>query len=60
MSLLTLGMGMGNYATTVEGYARKRALVQSGWKTQLILGGLGVVVVGTCLFFIGVDASAKD
>lgn len=59
LSLACLGMGIGNYAQTVEGYARKKALVQSGIKTQAVLGVLGVLVVGTCLFFVALDAHAK-
>ena len=37
--LLSLGClinGLGNYLKTVRQYAQRRALVQSGWKTQVV------------------------
>ena len=51
-SLTWMGMAVGNYARTVEGYARRRAIVQSGWKTQVVMGCGGVLVLGTSLFLV--------
>ncbi|MCJ1378573.1 hypothetical protein MMC17_001672 [Xylographa soralifera] len=36
LSLACLASGAANYVQTVRKYARRRALVQSGWKTQLV------------------------
>ena len=59
LSLTCLCMGVGNYLRTVEGYAKKKALVQTGVKTQIVLAVLGLVVVGTCFFFIGIGSRVK-
>lgn len=36
LSLACLISGVANYIKTVEKYSRRRALVQSGWKTQVV------------------------
>ncbi|MCJ1399860.1 hypothetical protein MMC11_003063 [Xylographa trunciseda] len=36
LSLACLASGAANYVQTVRKYARRRALVQSGWKTQVV------------------------
>ncbi len=36
LSLACLASGFANYVTTVTKYSRRQALVQSGWKTQLV------------------------
>ena len=36
MAVLCLFTGLGNYLKTVERYRVKRALVQSGYKTQIV------------------------
>lgn len=36
LSLACLASGMANYVRTVTRYSRRAALVQSGWKTQLV------------------------
>ena len=36
LSLACLVSGIGNYLKTVRKYARRQALVQSGWKTQVV------------------------
>ncbi|KAF3158787.1 hypothetical protein TWF106_007785 [Orbilia oligospora] len=52
LAILSLACGVGNYLKTVKQYSRKVALVQSGWKTQL----LGAIVAGTviccCVLFL--------
>lgn len=40
LSLACLISGVANYIKTVEKYLRRRALVQSGWKTQVVSAGL--------------------
>ncbi|MCJ1472391.1 hypothetical protein MMC13_001039 [Lambiella insularis] len=44
LSLGCLASGAANYVQTVRKYAHRRALVQSGWKTQVV--GLASVVRG--------------
>lgn len=36
LSLACLGSGVANYVKTVTKYSRRQALVQSGWKTQVV------------------------
>ena len=36
LSLACLGSGLANYIKTVNKYAKRQALVQSGWKTQVV------------------------
>ena len=42
LSLACLASGLANYIKTVTKYARRQALVQSGWKTQMV--GTGPIV----------------
>lgn len=52
LSLTCLGNGFANYARTVRKYSRKAALVQSGWKTQLVFTVVGTVILGSCILFL--------
>ncbi|SPN98591.1 related to DUF domain protein [Cephalotrichum gorgonifer] len=52
LSLCCLGLGAGNYITTVNKYGGKVAIVQSGWKTQVVLGAISVSIVGTCVVLL--------
>lgn len=36
LSVACLANGFANYAKTVTKYAKRQALVQSGWKTQIV------------------------
>ena len=36
LSLACLGSGLANYLRTVARYSRRAALVQSGWKTEMV------------------------
>ena len=36
LSVMCLVLGVGNYITTVEGYGKRAAIVQTGWKTQSV------------------------
>lgn len=55
LSLTLLGAGVSNYVVTVTRYGQRRALVQTGWKTQVVLGVVGGVIVGCCGLFLGVE-----
>ncbi|KAF8425713.1 hypothetical protein EV426DRAFT_596264 [Tirmania nivea] len=52
MAVLCLFTGLGNYLKTVERYRVKRALVQSGYKTQIIIAIVSFTIIATCVFFI--------
>lgn len=36
LAVLTLGVGVCNYIRTVNLYSKKAAIVQSGWRTQVV------------------------
>ncbi|RDA88660.1 hypothetical protein CP532_4113 [Ophiocordyceps camponoti-leonardi (nom. inval.)] len=52
LSLVTLFMGVGNYITTVNKYGKKAAIVQTGWRTQLVLALLAFSIIGTCVVLL--------
>jgi hypothetical protein len=56
LSLASLANGFANYVVTVKKYSRKAALVQSGWRTQVVYSILGVVILGSCILFLVTDA----
>lgn len=56
LSLASLANGFANYVRTVKKYSHKAALVQSGWKTQVVFTILGVVILGSCILFLVTDA----
>ncbi|KAK5449957.1 hypothetical protein LTS15_008530 [Exophiala xenobiotica] len=58
LSLACLVSGMANYMRTVAGYAGRRALVQSGVKTQIVFGVVATAIVAACGLFLGAEAQA--
>ena len=58
LSMACLASGTANYMQTVTKYARRRALVQSGIKTQIIFGVVATAIVAACALFLGADAQA--
>ncbi|PHH87258.1 hypothetical protein CDD83_9124 [Cordyceps sp. RAO-2017] len=48
LSVVMLLVGLGNYITTVNKYGRRAAIVQTGWRTQLVLAVLALCIIGTC------------
>jgi uncharacterized membrane protein YidH (DUF202 family) len=59
LSMLVMGAGIGNYSKTIVRYARRQAMAQSGLKTQLIFSAVGIVVLGTCILFLVIDARTR-
>ncbi|OJJ88253.1 DUF202 domain-containing protein [Aspergillus glaucus CBS 516.65] len=59
LSLACLANGLANYVRTVWKYSRRAALVQSGWKTQMIVGIVGGVILGCCVLFLVTDAKTQ-
>ncbi|KAL7818906.1 hypothetical protein V8C44DRAFT_319472 [Trichoderma aethiopicum] len=55
LSVVTLAVGAGNYIRTVNLYGRRAAIVQSGWKTQIVLGIIAVSIIGTCIILLVID-----
>ncbi|KAJ5194571.1 uncharacterized protein N7498_008009 [Penicillium cinerascens] len=55
LSLTCLTNGFANYTRTVMKYSRKAALVQSGWKTQVVFTVIGTVILGSCILFLSTN-----
>ncbi|KIX08603.1 uncharacterized protein Z518_03259 [Rhinocladiella mackenziei CBS 650.93] len=58
LSLACLVSGMGIYMRTVTKYAKRRALVQSGMKTQIVFGVVATAIIAACTLFLGAQAEA--
>jgi len=58
LAIACLVSGLANYMRTVAKYAHKRALVQSGVKTQIVFGVVATAIVAACGIFIGAEASS--
>ncbi|KAJ5902911.1 hypothetical protein N7495_003439 [Penicillium taxi] len=56
LGLMCLASGFANYARTVMKYSRKAALVQSGWKTQMVFTVVGTVILGSCILFLSTES----
>jgi hypothetical protein len=59
LSLACLANGFANYARTVMKYSRKAALVQSGWKTQVVFTVVGTAILGSCILFLSTDPQSQ-
>lgn len=59
LSLACLASGIGIYMRTVTKYARRRALVQSGIKTQIIFGVVATAIIAACALFLGAEVQAS-
>lgn len=59
LSLASLGNGFANYIGTVRKYSRRAAIVQSGWKTQVMFGIVAGVILGSCVVFLVTEASVR-
>lgn len=55
LSLVCLVNGCANYVLTVTKYSRRAALVQSGWKTQLVFAFVATVILGSCVLFLATN-----
>ncbi|CAJ2513695.1 Uu.00g018140.m01.CDS01 [Anthostomella pinea] len=52
LSVACLVAGFGNYIKTVNGYSRREAIVQTGWRTQSIMSLIALAIVGTCVILL--------
>ncbi|KAK4039108.1 hypothetical protein C8A01DRAFT_36941 [Parachaetomium inaequale] len=55
LSVSCLGVGVANYTRTVHKYSRRAAIVQSGWKTQAVMGAIAACIVGSCVTLLVVN-----
>lgn len=56
LSLACLCNGFTTYIRTMTKYSRQAALVQSGWKTQVVFTVVAVVIIGACVLFLSTDS----
>ncbi|KAH9865773.1 hypothetical protein J1614_009360, partial [Plenodomus biglobosus] len=59
LSLACLISGLSNYINTVSRYSKRRALVQSGWKTQVIFTVVSTSIVAACVLFLSINADKE-
>lgn len=52
LALFCLVSGFATYVRTLTKYSRRTALVQSGWKTQMVFGVVAISIVGTCILLL--------
>ncbi|KAL2131535.1 hypothetical protein VTI74DRAFT_4912 [Chaetomium olivicolor] len=55
LSVSCLGVGIANYTKTVNKYSRRAAIVQSGWKTQAVMGAIAMCIVGACITLLVIN-----
>ena len=59
LSLACLVAGLGIYMRTVTKYARRRAMVQTGMKTQIVFGLVSTAIIAACALFLGAEVQAS-
>ncbi|KAK8219285.1 hypothetical protein M8818_001019 [Zalaria obscura] len=59
LSLACLVSGTSNYIKTVTKYSRKQALVQTGWKTQVVFTVVASAIVAACVLFLSTNAGTR-
>ena len=60
LALACLTTGCGIYMRTVAKYAHRRALVQSGVKTQFVFGVTATAIIAACAIFLGAEVQARQ
>ncbi|KAF2813200.1 uncharacterized protein BDZ99DRAFT_507260 [Mytilinidion resinicola] len=56
LAIACLISGIANYIKTVTRYSRRAALVQSGWKTQMVFTVVASAIVAACVLFLSTNA----
>lgn len=59
LAMVCLVSGVANYMKTVTKYANRRALVQSGIKTQFVSLFVATAIIVACGLFLGSEAQAS-
>ncbi|GAB7352467.1 hypothetical protein MBLNU459_g2875t1 [Dothideomycetes sp. NU459] len=60
LALACLASGTANYIKTVTGYSKRAALVQTGWKTQVIFTVVATAIVAACALFLSTNAGRSS
>ncbi|KAF1956260.1 hypothetical protein CC80DRAFT_492516 [Byssothecium circinans] len=59
LSVACLISGLANYIKTVAMYSRRTALVQTGWKTQVVFTIVATAIVAACVLFLSTNAQTR-
>jgi hypothetical protein len=59
LSMACLISGLANYIKTVTRYSRRAALVQAGWKTQVLFTVVATAIVAACVLFLATNARSS-
>ncbi|KAF1915257.1 hypothetical protein BDU57DRAFT_499114 [Ampelomyces quisqualis] len=59
LSLLCLASGLANYIETVTRYSRREAVVQTGWKTQVVFTVVATSIVAACVLFLSTNSQRQ-
>ncbi|KAF2716349.1 hypothetical protein K431DRAFT_235583 [Polychaeton citri CBS 116435] len=59
LSMACLISGLSNYIKTVTKYSQRQALVQSGWKTQVVSTVVATSIIAACVLFLSTNASTR-
>jgi hypothetical protein len=59
LSLACMASGFANYCRTVQQYSQRYALVQSGWKTEMVFTVVATSIVAACILFISTNATTR-
>ncbi|KAK7927042.1 hypothetical protein PG985_004040 [Apiospora marii] len=60
LAFACLLVGFGNYTKTVNKYANKTAIVQTGWITQTIMSLVALSIIGTCVILLVITKVQED
>jgi uncharacterized membrane protein YidH (DUF202 family) len=60
LSVACLISGLANYIKTITRYSRREALVQAGWKTQVVFTVVATAIVAACVLFLSTNASSRS
>ncbi|KAF2189497.1 hypothetical protein K469DRAFT_700701 [Zopfia rhizophila CBS 207.26] len=59
LSVACLVSGLANYIKTVTRYSKRAALVQAGWKTQVVFTVVATAIVAACVLFLSMNATSS-
>ncbi|GAB7362668.1 hypothetical protein MBLNU230_g2977t1 [Neophaeotheca triangularis] len=59
LAMACLASGLANYIKTVERYSRREALVQSGWKTQVVFTVVASAIIAACVLFLSTNVTTR-
>ncbi|KAF2018912.1 hypothetical protein BU24DRAFT_488970 [Aaosphaeria arxii CBS 175.79] len=59
LSVSCLISGLANYISTISKYSQRAALVQAGWKTQMLFTLVATTIVAACVLFLATNARSS-